>query len=257
MDIDFVLNKIYDFCQVKEKSDYYVGETFRKTPEYSNRLNFLIKLVKELGIEHEVHTMDFDDYYLEESLIYFHNLILKGSSKRWISAHYDVFNEDSQNANDNSASVINAIATKFLNPEINVVLLDAEEQPFVCQGTKNHIMYLMTHGDRDIFNIDFILNLELTGLGQKILVENKYGNLLETIRANFDVMVMDLPKNDSHYFRKKCIDSICVSTAPMIDGEINFDHFRKCHKEEDNLESISINDMKEFVLNFLVPLSKG
>jgi len=219
-------------------------------------LKFLINLVEELGLKYEVHTVDFDDYYLEESLVYFHNLILKGNSKRWISAHYDIFNENSQNANDNSASVINAIATKILNPDINVVLLDAEEQPFVCQGTKNHIMYLLTHSDRDVFKIEFILNLELTGLGRNIVVENKNGNLLETIKANFDVHVMELPTSDSRYFRKKCIDSICVSTAPLLDGKINFDHFKKCHKEEDNLESISILDMKEFVCDFLLPLSK-
>ena len=77
MNIDYVLNKIYDFCQVKEMPDNYVGETFRKTPEYSNRLKFLINLVEELGIDYEVYTSDFDDYYLEESIVYFHNLILK------------------------------------------------------------------------------------------------------------------------------------------------------------------------------------
>jgi hypothetical protein len=42
-------------------------------------------------------------------------------------SHHDVNNHRIDNANDNSASVINAIMIKKLLPSINVILLDGEE----------------------------------------------------------------------------------------------------------------------------------
>jgi len=255
MEVEKILNKIVDFCNVKEMLDSYAYGSFRKLPEYSNRLKFLIGLVEELGIEYEVFTTDYEKYFDDDSTVYFHNLVLKGNSNRWISAHYDVYNEKSQNANDNSASVINAIAAKYLNPDINVVLLDAEEQPYASQGSKEHLQYLLIN-NYDKFKIEFILNLELTGLGRNIVISDNNGSLLETVKENFSVLIKNLPPNDSRQFRKKHIDSVCVSTYPLVNGEPNFDHFYMCHKLEDNLESISLEDMKAFVLNFLVPITK-
>ena len=48
MNIDYVLNKIYDFCQVRESTTTDGDFAFRTTREYSNRLSFIIGLLKEL-----------------------------------------------------------------------------------------------------------------------------------------------------------------------------------------------------------------
>lgn len=60
-------------------------------------------------------------------LINCYNIVMRGTSNRMVVAHHDIVNPDIDNANDNSASVINAIMIKKLMPEMNVVLLDGEE----------------------------------------------------------------------------------------------------------------------------------
>ena len=57
----------------------------------------------------------------------FYNIMLMGSSDKFVVAHHDIVNPASDNANDNSCSVINALTIKKLRPEINVVILDGEE----------------------------------------------------------------------------------------------------------------------------------
>ena len=130
-DIRFILNKITEFCKVKEDFN-----RCNKKDIYSNRLTYIINLVKELGIPYFV-----DNYYNEienddDTIDYINNLVLEGKNEKIIVAHYDIQNTDSDNANDNSASVINAIALKYLYPDVTVVLTDGEENPFRGEGAR-------------------------------------------------------------------------------------------------------------------------
>ena len=256
MNIDNVFNRINEFCMVKEKVDNY-DDSYRKTSELSNRLKYIINLVEELGIKYELVSVDYDDYYEDGSPIHFHNLLLRGGSGRYVSAHYDVFNIDSHNANDNSASVINAIALKVLNPDGNIILLDAEEQPFCCQGSRWQSLWMRSCKEVTK-KVDFIINLELTGLGGKnfVIAEDDKGDCQETIIKHFNPLVKKLPRNDAYYFRRHTNDAVCLSTYPIIAGEPNFEHFKRNHKVEDSLDNISVADMKEFVTEVLLPLSK-
>jgi hypothetical protein len=256
MNIDNIFNRINEFCLVKEKVDNF-SDTYRKTPELSNRLKFIINLVEELGISHELVSVDYDDYYEDGSPVYFHNLLLRGGSGRYISAHYDIFNIDSHNANDNSASVINAIALKVLNPDVNIILLDAEEQPYCCEGSRWQSLWMRSCKEATK-KVDFIINLELTGLGGKnfVVAEDDNGDCQYTIIKHFNPLVKKLPRNDAYYFRRHTNDAVCISTYPLVNNEPNFDHFRKIHTTDDNLLSISIEDMKEFVIEVLLPITQ-
>lgn len=260
MNIEKVLNKIYDFCNVQELTDANGDFAFRTTREYSNRLKYIINLLGELNIEYEVTTWDDscvgDDYWD----YCFHNLIIKGTSSRYFTAHYDIRNPNSQNANDNSASIISLIALKMLNPDVNIAFLDAEESPWMGEGAKWHRQWLRSTlnsiNGKEFRDIEFILNLEMIGLGGKNAVISDYNNnLSEAIKKNFNPIVMSLPPNDAWFFKNR-FDTVCMSTYPIINGEPNFDHFKKAHTMGDNLDSISIPDMIEFVYEILLPLTK-
>ena len=121
--IKHILNKIEEFTKVKETIN-----TIGQIDIYSNRLNWLISLVEELDIDYFI-----DTYGSEENEIV-RNLCLTGTSDKMVIAHHDIRNLNSDNANDNSASVLNAISLKMLNPHVNVVLTDCEETG--CEGAK-------------------------------------------------------------------------------------------------------------------------
>jgi hypothetical protein len=258
-DIKFILNKITEFCKVKE--DF---ERCNKKDIYSNRLTYIINLVKELNIPYFV-----DDCYNEiengDDTQYVNNLVLEGKNEKIIVAHYDIQNENCDNANDNSASVINAIALKYLYPDITVVLTDGEEAPFRGEGAAI-LGYQISRGKWDVSKnslkeIKWILNLELTGLGRNICVSS-YRNrkpengdyLCDIIVNNFKGKIIDMPKNDATILSKRWRDIECVCTYPMINEGMSLKHFENCHKDIDNLSSISIDDMEYFVNNFLYPL---
>ena len=209
---------------------------------------------------------DFEEYfrnkYKEESKNYGFNLILKGNSDKMLVAHHDIVNINSDNANDNSASVINAIATKKIIPDLNVVLLDGEESGGL--GSKR----CSTMINEGYFgNIKWVLNLELTGKGGKyFFIGNFPGELFNHIKSIFECPVVDTPFNDSIIFRRNGIDSCVINTLPVTDtpSKVQWDEntfldykmLFNCHSANDNLASISTNDMKEFVENVLVKILK-
>ena len=108
-------NKIYDFCKVRNKGSIYQNDN-NPTP----RVQFLMNLLDNEGIYYELDKFNTDK-------VTGYNIIMKGDSNRMVVAHHDINNPNIDNANDNSASVINAIMIKKLMPSINVVLLDGEE----------------------------------------------------------------------------------------------------------------------------------
>lgn len=256
-----ILNKIYDFCNVREITDPDGDFAFRTTREYSNRLSFIIGLLKELNINYEISTWDdscINDDYWEYC---FHNLIIKGTSGRYFTAHYDVRNPNSQNANDNSASIISLILLKVLNPDVNIAFLDAEESPWMGEGAKWFRQWVYSthngYNGKIYREVEYIVNLEMVGIGGKNIVISDYTNdLSATIKQNFNPVVMSLPPNDSWFFKNR-FDTVCMSTFPIIKGKQNFDHFKKAHTIEDNLKSICLDDMHEFVSEVLLPLTKG
>ena len=107
-----IYNKIYDFCKVRN-----VGNVYKNTDKPTPRVQFLIELLESENINYELDTFFVND-------VNCYNIVLKGSSSRMVVAHHDIVNAKIDNANDNSASVINAISIKKLMPEMNVVILD-------------------------------------------------------------------------------------------------------------------------------------
>jgi hypothetical protein len=235
-------NKIYDFCKVKNLGAVYLNGD-KPTP----RVQFIMQLLESESIKYELDTY-------QSRGITCYNIILKGDSDRMVVAHHDIVNPNIDNANDNSASVINAIMIKKLMPEMNVVLLDGEE----CGGLgSQRVSDQINEGY--FGTIDWVLNLELTGKGGKYFFIGNYpGKLSNHIKSIFDCPITNTPYNDSVTFRKNGIDSVVINPIPPLnegkssvkwndDTYLDFSMLYNCHSSKDTIDTIDINDMKNFV----------
>lgn len=244
-------SKIYDFCKIRNEGPIRYNDPQIPT----NRVIFLINLLKSESIPYEL-----DIYPYRDTSAY--NLILKGSSSKMVVAHHDIVNPNIDNANDNSASVINAIMIKKLIPEMNVILLDGEEYGGVgSQRVSNQIK------SGYFGKIDWVLNLELTGKGGKYFFIGNYpGPLTNHIKSLFDCPVVRTPFNDSVIFRKNGIDSCVINPLPPVDKKtgvkwdentyLDFDLLFNCHSPKDTLDTISPDDMREFVEEVVLKILK-
>ena len=245
-------NKIYDFCKVRN-----VGNVYKNSDMPTPRVQFLIELLESENINYELDTFLVND-------INCYNIILRGSSSRMVVAHHDIVNANIDNANDNSASVINAISIKKLMPQINVVILDGEE---VGGLGSQRCSDMINRGD--FGQIDWVLNLELTGKGGKYFFIGDYpGGLTDHIKSIFNCPVVKTPYNDSVTFRANGIDSCVINPLPPLTENkksrvswdkntfLDFDLLFNCHRETDSISSIDINDMKEFVEDVVIKILK-
>ena len=239
-------NLIYEFCKVKNK-----GNARKNGKEIPPRVLWIIEQCEKLNIEYKL-----DSFITTDESNLYHNIILTGSSKRMVTAHHDIVNIDSDNANDNSASVINALVLKTLCPNVTIVLLDGEE----CGGIgSKHLTEQIKSGE---YTLDWILNLELTGKGGDYFFIGDYpGPLQDHIKKLFNPPITITPFNDSVIFREGGIDSCVINSLPLFLNEkvetlhnesvLDYSYLYNCHKLVDTLDSISIIDMKKFTENVL------
>lgn len=258
-----IYSKINEFCSIRN-----AGNCFENGTEPTPRVKFLMSLLDSEGIEYELDTFtenerQRDPFYQwrmkdknlkAEPQNNFFNLILKGNSNRMVVAHHDIQNPSIDNANDNSCSVINAIALKKLRPDLNVVLVDGEEMGGIGS---THLAKQIKAGD--FGTIEWVLNLELTGKGGKYFFIGNYpGPLFDRIKNMFDCPIVNTPFNDSVTLRRFGIDSCVINPIPpMAEGKksrvqfndgtyLDDSYLYHCHNAKDNLSSISVDDMREF-----------
>jgi len=236
-------NKIYDFCKVRNEGTIYDNHSQNPPP----RVQFLMDLLDSEGIAYEL-----DRFYTSQVTGY--NLILQGTSNRMVVAHHDVSNPKIDNANDNSASVINAIMIKKLLPTMNVILLDGEEVGGIGSNRASEQINEGKFGD-----IEWVLNLELSGKGGKHFFIGDYpGPLTNHIKILFDCPIVRTPFNDSVTFRRNGIDSVVINPLPpVLEGKTNvkwddetyldYSMLFHCHSTKDTVATIDPADMKEFV----------
>ena len=246
-------NKVYDFCKVRNE-----GNVYKNGDEPTPRLKFLMSLLDSEGIEYKL-----DTYTSREIKCY--NIVMRGTSSRMVVAHHDIVNPNIDNANDNSASVINAIMIKKLMPDMNVVILDGEEVGGLGSQRCSELI-----NDGFFGEIEWVLNLELTGKGGKYFFIGDYpGKLTDHIKSLFDCPIVRTPFNDSVTFRRNGIDSCVINPLPPTkDGEISqvkwnettyldFKLLFNCHNEKDTVDTISADDMREFVEEVVMPILKN
>lgn len=227
-----IYNEIHNFCKIRD--------TNRLT--YSNRAKYLVELLTKLNIEHKVVRS-----YHQRFKKYFYDIFCFGSSDKFLSAHYDIININSDNANDDSASVINCIAYKLMNPTINLLILDGEEPPYMGAGSDLASRYLKKNN----IPVKWIFNLELTGVGKHFFIDTAKTQLAKNIIELFpDVLVTQTPFNDAMIFRSYGFQSNVVTTFDMDEiGKPDLSHLYISHTLQDSSNKMNIEDMKNFVEN--------
>lgn len=246
-------NKIYDFCKVRNLGNIFKNDPNEPTP----RVKFLMELLDSENIEYEL-----DKFKISSATGY--NIIMRGGSSKMVVAHHDVNNHHTDNANDNSCSVINAIMIKKLMPSINVILTDGEEYGGLGAQRASDLIVNGEFG-----TIDWVLNLELTGKGGKHFFIGDYpGKLTDMILSKFKCPIVRTPFNDSIIFRKNGIDSVVINPIPPLpmgvespvkwddNTYLDFTLLYNCHTTKDTISTIDINDMKEFVEDVVMKILK-
>ncbi len=244
-----ILNSISDFCKARNKGPAYMNGN-----EMTPRIKFIIGLLEENKIPYEI-----DEFLIEKFNCKGFNIILRGDSKRMVIAHHDIVNPNSDNANDNSASVINAIYLKSIFPEVNVVITEGEEVGFIGARRLGEQILEGKFGE-----IEWVLNLELTGKGgTNFFIGNYPGVLFERIKSIFNPPSMRTPGNDCLPLISMGIDTTVINPLPLSqeeslleneNGFLDVNMLGKCHSEIDNLDNISVEDMKKFVEDVLIPI---
>ena len=235
-------SKMSEFCKVKNK-----GIAYENGLEETPRVKWLVKLLKSNNIEFIIDKWG-------SNTNKFYNIILPGTSGKFITAHHDIVNPKSDNANDNSASVINAIMTKINSPSTTVILLDGEEI-----GGRGSQRASEKINSGEYGNCNWVLNFELTGKGGSNFFIGNYDNDLSNhIKNIFNCPTFQTPFNDSTVFNRNGIVSTVINPLPilkesgsskLVHNGFNLDSsiLWNCHSHRDSLETIDINDMKEFV----------
>jgi len=244
-----ILNSISDFCKARNKGPAYMNGN-----EMTPRVKFILNLLEENNIPYEL-----DEFLIEKFNCKGFNIILKGDSKRMVIAHHDIVNPNSDNANDNSASVINSIYLKSIFPDINVVITEGEEVGFIGARRLGEQILEGKFGE-----IEWVLNLELTGKGgTNFFIGNYPGKLSERIKSIFNPPSMRTPGNDCLPLISMGIDTTVINPLPISqeeslleneNGFLDVNMLGKCHSEIDNLDNISVEDMKKFVEDILIPI---
>jgi hypothetical protein len=243
-----ILESLRPFCSVKN-----AGPAYLNGDEPTPRVNFITGLLDELGIPYEVDKFQVNDVNL-------YNVILRGKSKRMVIAHHDIVNPESENANDNSASVINAIYLKSILPGINVVLTDAEEVGF--KGA-DHLAKQILAGD--FGDIEWVLNLELSGAGGKhFMIGSHKGKLSDRIVKMFNAPIVQTPPSDCYALERHGIDTNVINPLSLLNegessilseyGYLDNSSWWLCHSMEDKVDKLSTRDMYDFVHDVLVPI---
>ena len=243
-----ILESITPFCKVRNP-----GTALKNMEVPTPRVQFILNLLQECGIEYRV-----DKFYRGETPLY--NIVMKGSGNRMVIAHHDIVNPLSENANDNSASVINAIYLKSLVPDLRVVLTDGEEVGFLGADYLGKQIV-----DGEFGEIDWVLNLELSGKGGRhFMIGSHQGKLTEHILGLFDVPLVATPGSDCYALRRHGIDTNVINPLSLLlegeslieskEGYLDNSSWYLCHSMEDTLDKISIKDMYDFVHEVLVPI---
>jgi hypothetical protein len=244
-----VLNRIEEFCSVKNQGPAYLNG-FQMTP----RIKWITGVLRKLKISYEI-----DRFIVKDVPMY--NVILKGNGSKMIIAHHDIVNVDSDNANDNSASILNAIYLKTISPETPIVFTDSEE--FGLWGAKRIASRILK--EKRFSNIEWVLNLELTGLGGKNVMVGEYkGDLGSKINQRFGAPIVQVPINDCLVLDSAGINTTVINSLPLLTegesdilgphGYLDNNSWLDCHSKSDTLSKISTKEMKEFVEEILFPL---
>lgn len=242
----------------------------------TNRAAFIINALNSIGVPCELDIFDdagYDLYDYERPKLL--NIIVKFGSRSGkpaivFSAHHDISNPNSQNCQDNSASVCNLIhlcaklksmaigENNNIIPERPVIIVFTDKEECGGVGARRMSGRLLRG---DFGDIEYLINLELTGLGTAFWIDRE--NIrrgLEDIAKTPSMIKCDeilglggyhevyTPFSDAQIFRRCGIDALCVGILPVeeLRGIGRKETWSLCHSETDTIEKCNAKDMADF-----------
>lgn len=208
------------------------------------RIKVICEKLEELGIPYEL-----DEWQSGARWLYnvYCNFGPTEGKIRLLDAHHDVHNNEQENAQDNTCSVINLIVlANRLNenaPDVRTIIAitDGEE---IKPGGSGSGAARATEKFRDDLHSAYAL--ELTGVGDHIWSSNPEMNME-------DVTVKSCPFNNSYMYRKATQSATCIGI--LSEREVNGypTTWMLCHSKTDTFAKCSTEDMAIFA-NWLYEL---
>lgn len=249
------------------EADFNALHTPRHNP-ITNRVEYIMHQLNALNVPFTTDIFDaYDVRKTDGKFNYINiNVFFKGANEGdtvVFLAHHDVHRMDSENAQDNTASVCNLLdlASQLKNKELkhNVLICftDAEEivDPMRCGAAK---LALDINAGK-YGNVLYAVNLELTGLGKNLWVTSYGNNPLMRKCMDLNATFKGTPYSDTYsLFLNGIINTVCIGILPDYDIDQQDGHkvrtWGLCHHTEDTFEKCSKEDMSDFVENVLMNL---
>ena len=257
----------------KIKSSYDILEVFSKisshssfdvdAPTWTPRLKKIKEFLDESNIAYEiihykvpVYNRDFTNIYISFSK----DLNIPGLI---FLAHHDIANKDSENCQDNTASISHLLKLALdLNDNpppipIHIAIVDSEEHVnLYCCGSQvlSEDINCGKFGD-----ISACINLELTGLGKHIWVSSfeKFEDICDPYIELFNANKVQTPYNDALVLSLHGIPAMCIGILDDYDIDVALNGYGYpniwglCHRMEDTFDKISKEDMDELYFKLL------
>jgi len=241
-----------EFCRVRNEKNSLKGS---ENP-ITNRVLFIVDTILDLKIYNGLNVDIFKDSKYKDLLYANVELSFDNNSDSSVLfiAHHDVNNVNSDNCQDNSASVCNLISLaqhlseNVVEKNVHIIFTDCEEF-----GHKGAIQLAKRIKEGVFGNVEHITNLELTASGSEYWTEKLIeSSLLDKLNKVENFTEVKTPPNDSVALRMNNLDSVCIGMLPKKEMESVIDKGRcstwsLCHKENDNFENASSKDMDKFV----------
>jgi len=270
-----------EMCAIKTDFNAFV-------PQYNpitNRVAYIIFQLEQFGIDFELDMFNAEDAFDDETplnelktkyvnVVVKFNSTLNSNATTVFLAHHDVVNLNSDNCQDNTASVCNLLHlcqlikikqdNNTLENNVVICFTDAEEGgAFNTKAGSVRLGHKINKGEYG--NVKFAVNLELTANGKNLwyapyIVENTTENVVTKLKqVNINAKLYKVPPNDCIALHKQKIESVCIGTLDDDNAlqivEIGVCHtWLLCHKDKDDFSNANLEDMNNLVNNVLVNL---
>jgi len=257
-------NHLYNMCKtIRNQSHSGNGFLNPITP----RVEYIINSLAEIGVPYMVDVFSIErSKNLNEArklvnVVVEFNSNIDNATSIMFTAHHDIANPNSENCQDNTASVCNLIELCLklsqlpvdqLTHNVIVAFTDCEEV-----GGKGIDRVIEQIENYNVL-VEQLYALELTACGDKYWVsgineQNEIFNHLKECITGGELQIVSTPYNESVNARRNGINACCIGT--LTEDELNVVLTQRycstwglCHSKEDTFErSANEKDMENFV----------
>lgn len=255
---------LYNMCKhIRNESHSGSGYVNPITP----RLEYVMQSLGSMGVDWNIRFMEAHNGVLKSNSKKLANVIvefksdLSDASTVIFSAHHDIKNPNSENCQDNTASVCNLIElcsllqntpSEDLTHNVVIAFTDCEEV-----GGRGMNKLIEEIKDDVYGDVELMYALELTACGDKYWIQGAEGDtelfqLLEENIKDGELTQVNTPYNESVNAKQNMLDACCIGTLTedelkSVKSQGYCGTWGLCHSFDDTFErSANMEDMKHF-----------